>query len=702
MARPPSLISLRLLSSHLLLPTSHSSSTLLSFTHPIAFNRSFSFLRNPFIPSELRYFGGLSPIERNKGTKLSGRAPNQLRQFNLSPEIVEATLSHCPSDTIALSFFLWCGRQPDYFHCSTSFLQMIPVVGRLTDKFESVRGVISELESVGCCIKAQTFLLLLRIYWHGGMYRLALEAFDEMVIAGYVPNTFARNIVIDVLFKIGCVDLALEVLRKTQLPNFLTFNTAICNLCKLNDWLRVRDVLKVMVGYGFFPNNGTFLVVMNCFCKSGRLMESLQLLGLMITLGYRPSVTIWGILIDGFCRAGRVTFASQLLRKMINSGCRPNVVIYTSLLKGYFEIRRSNHVFEIMNDMESEGCIPDLVLYNVLIDCLCKVGRYDDAIEVFLSLPRKNLKPDSYTFCSLLAIVHSSEKFALLPELVRGMGVSADLVVCNSLLNVFCKAGFPLQAVDFYNDMVDRGFTPDNYSYAGLLNGLCRAGRIDDAVNVYHGIIINSSDLDPHVHTIVFDGLIKAGETHRGIRLFRKAIAENHSLDVFSYSVAIYGLFKGDRLGEACSLFSQMKEAGFFPNIFTYNIMLCGLCKVRDVGMVSKLLKDMVEAGIELDCISFNTLVGLLYKLNRFSSAFKLFIEMFNLGLKPNKATHALLAKGLYHAGKVDEASLYLKDYLEDTIFVDNTVSDFPSMQLAEILKDSVDLEAKIEKCHGV
>ncbi|KAJ8641357.1 hypothetical protein MRB53_018051 [Persea americana] len=365
MARPPSIISLRLLSSLLLLPTSHSSPSLLSFSHPIAFNSSFSFLRNPFIPSELRYFGRLSLTERNKGTKWSGRAPNQLRQFNLSPEIVEATLSHCPSDTIALSFFLWCGRQPDYFHCSTSFLQMIPVVGRLTDKFES--------------------------------------------------------------------------------------------------------------------------------------------------------------------------------------------------------------------------------------------------------------------------------------------------------------AGFPLQAVDFYNDMVDRGFTPDNYSYAGLLNGLCRAGRIDDAVNVYHGIIINSSDLDPHVHTIVFDGLIKAGETHRAIRLFRKAIAENHSLDVISYTVAICGLFRGDRLGEACSLFSQMKEAGFFPNIFTYNIMLCGLCKARDIGMVSKLLKDMVDAGVELDCISFNILVGLLYKLNRFSSAFKLFIEMFNLGLKPNKATHALLAKGLYHAGK-----------------------------------DSADLEAKIEKCHGV
>lgn len=589
----------------------------------------------------------------------------QRGKFILTPEIVEATLSRCPSDIIALSFFLWCGRQPNYFHCSKSFGQMIPVVGRLTNKFKSVNGILKELESIGCCRKAQTCLVLLRTYCYGGMHILALEAFDEMSIFGYVPNTFARNMIIDALFKIGRVDLALGVLNKTRFPNFLTFNIVIRNLCKLKNWLKVRDVLKAMVGFGFSPNYGTFSNVMNCFCKAGRLEETLQLLGLMITSGYCPSVMIWSVLIDGFCRAGKVGLASQLLGKMVESGCLPNVVTYTSLLKGYFGTEMFNEAFEMLNAMESKGCKPDLVLYNVLIDFFCKVGRYDVAIDVFHSLLKRNLKPDSCTFCSL-------REFALLPDLTRGVGVSADFVLCNSLLNIFSKAGFPMLTVNFYNDMIDRGFTPDGYSYAGLLNGLCQAGMLDDAVNVYHGIIVNNSGLDAHIHTIVFDGLIKAGDFHKAIRLFRKAVKENYSLDVVSYTVVIHGLFKGGRHGEACCLFSQMKEAGVFPNICTYNVMLCGLSMAKDVAAVKKLLKDMADAGIELDSISLNTILCLLSKVNHFRSGFQLFDEMCNMGLKPNKAACAKMALGLLDAGKVADASVLLKYYLEDIVSVDS------------------------------
>ena len=119
---------------------------------------------------------------------------------------------------------------------------------------------------------------------------------------------------------------------------------------------------------------------------------------------------------------------------MVKTSSSPNVVMYTTLIKGFKESKMVEDAFHVLNLMKSEGYAPDLVLCNVLIDCLSKVGRYDDVLDVFVSLQTQNMTPDSYTFCSLLSTVCLSKRFSLLPKLVHGLVIEADLVVCNALL----------------------------------------------------------------------------------------------------------------------------------------------------------------------------------------------------------------------------------------------------------------------------
>ncbi|OAY77899.1 putative pentatricopeptide repeat-containing protein [Ananas comosus] len=454
-------------------------------------------------------------------------------RLSLSPQIVDSTLSNCPSDTIALSFFLWCARQPDYFHDPRSFDRIVPVVRRLTDRFGSVPGIIEELESVGCPVKAQTFIILLRVYWRGNLYSSALEVFDEMGKWNFAPNTFARNIILDVLFRIGDIDAALKFLRGTQSPNFLTYNIVLSNLSKSGDWVGVWEVFKAIVKSGFRPNAGTFT--------------------------------------------------------------------------GLFRAQKHDKIVGLLDSMSSDDCNPDVVLYNVMMDCFSK--------------ERRNLKPDAYTISTLMSILRLSRKISLLPQLVPRVDVSFDLVLCNSVLSLLSKAGFPSQAVEFYGDIVDRGFKPDCYSYVGLLNSLCQIGRIDYAINVYLGILMNNPNVDPYVHTAILVGLIKNGKYYEAIRLFRRAVSENCLLDVVAFTNAIHGLFRASMYKEACDLFDQLKEFGVSPNTCTYNVMLRGFCKARDLNAVQLLLRDMELAEVEMDSISFNTIQFRCSTLNGNSKA---------------------------------------------------------------------------------
>ncbi|KAK3427864.1 hypothetical protein EUGRSUZ_F04004 [Eucalyptus grandis] len=560
------------------------------------------------LPSPAPASAPARPSIRRAHTTSSRENRRRIRRFPginkplLTPDVVRSTLSSCPSDLIALRFFLWCAEQPDYFHDRGSFDRMASVVARLGDRYGTVSRVVGELESIGCAIKPRTFLLLLRIYWHGGLYESVLETFEEMGRFGFAPNTFARNILMDVLFKIGRVDVALEVLKQTQVPNFLSFNIALCNLCKVDDLGKIRDVVRSMLKNGFYPNVATLEMVLNAFVKKCRLVEATQVLTLMITGGAAVSVNAWSMLINGFCRLQRFDMAVHLLEKMGESGCTPNVVTYTTLIKGF---------------MESE-----------MVNCALKILSVMDLSE-------RNLVPDSYTICSLLTTLCRLRKFSLMRKIVIGLDIEADLVLYNSLLSYYCKAGKPSLAVDLYDHMIDSGFTPDKYSFVGLLTGLCGAKRIGEAINVYNGIIRRGSDLDAHVHTTIINGLIKAGKCHQAIRFFRKAMEEKYEVDVVSYTVAIRGLFRGGRGHEVTALYDEMKGVGISPNTQVYNMMVSGFCKDKDAKMVTQILREMVDGRIVLSCNSYSRICSFLSRSSSSHLAFGLLIEMQDLGLFP-------------------------------------------------------------------
>ncbi|KAK8923940.1 Pentatricopeptide repeat-containing protein [Platanthera zijinensis] len=566
-----------------------------------------------------------SSSSRNNSPSISFRnlrpAPRHCCQPRLYPEIVDSTVSNCPSDALALSFFLWAARQPDYFHAAASFDRIVPAVLRITLRFGLVSRIVRHLETFGCPIRAQTFLVLLRVYWRAKKYRFALEVFDEMCRRNYKPGTFVTNIILDIQFRSGRFGEAMTIFGEAKSPNFITFNIVLRNLCESGDWIGVRDLLREMVWRGFFLNEGTFSVAMNCFCKAGRHSELLQLLAFMVVLGRQLSLTIWTILIDSLCRTGRVEMACENLRNMAETGCSPTVVTYTSLIRGLCEAQMLSEVVDILNIMCSNDCHPDIVLYNILIFYLLKSRRYDVAINILILLLQRKMEPDSYTLSSLAFVFFSLRKISLLFEFTAGLKFKDDLVLYNSLITGFCKAGLPSEALRLYNLMIIEGVIPDSFSYVGLLSSLCKLGRTEHAVHAYYEILRSNSNVDPYVHSAILDGLVKNRKYHSAIKLFREVVSKKFCIDVVSYTIAVHALSKGGRFEEACDLFEHMKHFGPVPNICTYNVIICGLQKRRDLDGTKKLLKEMIVTGINMDHISVNAIVHLLIKLGRSDSA---------------------------------------------------------------------------------
>ncbi|EEF45162.1 pentatricopeptide repeat-containing protein, putative [Ricinus communis] len=285
----------------------------------------------------------------------------------------------------SLRHFSSSSTQNNYFHSNQAFDHMVSVVVRLSNRYMTVRAIVRELESVGLVIKAHTFLLLLRIYWRGGMYSMVFETFEQMGRFGFEPNTFAHNVVMDVLFKIGQVDTGIKILKEMKSPNFLSYNIALTNLCKLNDLVKVKKALRIMLSKGYYPNVETFEMVLNCCCKLGRLVEACQLLAMMITVGISLSVSAWSILIDWLCRLNQPNMAFHLMERMVDSSCSPNVVTYTTLFKGFIESKMILRAFGILTAMQSK-------------DGLIISGKCYKAVSLFRRAIEENYQLDAVSY----------------------------------------------------------------------------------------------------------------------------------------------------------------------------------------------------------------------------------------------------------------------------------------------------------------
>ncbi|KAF8402307.1 hypothetical protein HHK36_013261 [Tetracentron sinense] len=305
------------------------------------------------------------------------------------------------------------------------------------------------------------------------MFSLVLEAFEEMISYGYTPNTFARNIIMDVLFKIGRVDAALKVLRETQFPNFLTFNIAICNLCKLNDLSGVQDVSKIMLRKGFYPNRETFLMILNCFCKEERLAESVQVLGLMISLGIPPSVTIWSILIDGFCRAGRLVLILMLT-------C-------TAIVDGLIKAGKFHRAIKLFREAVAGKFPIDVVSYTVAIHGLVKGGRVREACTLFSQMKEVRVVPNTYTCNIMLPGLCKLGDVKTFESILRDMtdaGIEQDCVTFNTIVAFVFKLHRYRSAFNLLIEMRDLGLMPNKAMYALLVNPVACAGEVDFCICV--------------------------------------------------------------------------------------------------------------------------------------------------------------------------------------------------------------------------
>ncbi|KAG7352728.1 PPR: pentatricopeptide repeat domain containing protein [Nitzschia inconspicua] len=188
----------------------------------------------------------------------------------------------------------------------------------------------------------------------------------------------------------------------------------------------------------------------------------------------------------------------------------------------------------------------DAVSYNTVIKALTNNGRYTEAIDVFYQMKRSGVKPDKYSYTSLVKAVLAQDGIEEFLYDMRDQGVTPDTMTFNTIIRCLCEQRNLSAARKVVTMMEEAGVSPDSWTYGYLMTGLTENGNPSAALT-----------------------------------LFETACSESRTVgmteNVFLYTTAMTAAAKIGDYTRALELLSRMKVLGIKPNLKTMTTLM-GAC----------------------------------------------------------------------------------------------------------------------------
>ncbi|XP_057825480.1 pentatricopeptide repeat-containing protein At1g08070, chloroplastic [Cryptomeria japonica] len=298
----------------------------------------------------------------------------------------------------------------------------------------------------------------------------------------------------------------------------------------------------------------------------------------------------------------------------------------------------------------------DVFSWNMMIGQYRRHGFPQQALTLFQQMQLSEARPDQFTFSTILpacADTKSLKNGRQIHGKVIRCGFQSDLIVMNTLMNMYAKCQSILKA----RQLFDRMPNANVISWNAMITGYAHNGALDEALS-----------------------------------LFDKMPQKN----VVSWTTIITGHAKYGFVEEGLDFFKQMQLAGVKPNPATFISILPACAEKGDVEKGMEIHKTIIESGLLSNVLVSNSLVDMYAKCRSIQKARKLFEKM----PRENVVSWNAMIVGYTRNGLVDESLEILKQMQLAGVKSDSStfVSILPACAKMEALELGMDIHSKIIK----
>eukprot|EP00249_Psilotum_nudum_P012827 c24006_g16_i1 orf=3-1022(+) len=220
--------------------------------------------------------------------------------------------------------------------------------------------------------------------------------------------------------------------------------------------------------------------VIAAYGQNGNVNEALLLLLQMQQKGMEPDSITFVSILTACTSLGALTEGKVIHANIIAAGLVRDVTVGNSLVNMYGKCKSVNDARRVFDEMR----IRNVVSWTVMIAAYCQNGHGKKALELFLQMQEGGVKPDNITYLTILdacaGLVALAEGKVIHASIVSS-GLESDVVVGNSLINMYGKCGSPLNARRVFEKMCLRNVV----SWTSVITAYGQNGNYKEALELF-------------------------------------------------------------------------------------------------------------------------------------------------------------------------------------------------------------------------
>eukprot|EP01018_Ginkgo_biloba_P013032 Gb_17734 [translate_table: standard] len=546
--------------------------------------------------------------------------------------------------------------------------------GRLKEALDTLHIMNQQGIKVG----SNTYVQLLRRCADMKSLANGKKVHAHLLEIGFEPNAFLENTLINMYVKCGSVFDALHVFDKMPERNVIAWTTMIAGYVQNGHAEAALKLFFRMRLEGVAPTEYTFNSIL-CGCASlAVLSQGKQVHALIIKDGFDSDVGVGSALIDMYAKCKSIENARQMFDKMLER----DLVTWTAIITGYSQNGHNKVALEFFCQMRREGIKPNLFTFGSVLRACASLAHLEQVhVHVIKSGVELNVRAgsplaDSYARCGTM-----ENALCVFNKISQHNVVSWTAMIAG-----YARNGQEVESLRFFCQMQQAGVKPNQFTIASVLGACASLAALQQGKQAHAHIIKSKFQSDVRVQNALVTMYAKCGITKNAFQVFDKMPER----DTVSWSAMVAGCAQNGHDEESLKILCQMLRTGIQPNQFTFASALgaCGSMAALEQGkqLHAAIIKNECELAIcvenalvtmysecgsiedahivfkkksERDVVSWNVMISAYAQHGLGKEVLQMFEEMCQSGTKPDNITLIAILSACSHVGLVDEGCRY-------------------------------------------
>ncbi|KAH7295740.1 hypothetical protein KP509_27G063600 [Ceratopteris richardii] len=312
-------------------------------------------------------------------------------------------------------------------------------------------------------------------------------------------------------------------------------------------------------------------------------------------LHYR-NVYSWTSLLVGYIQNGKLLDALHLYEKMQEEGVPPNSYTLVALVKvcTFLSDWAKGRIYH--KEIVQRGFETEVVVGSTLIDMYSKHGSLDEAQNVFNKLSRRNVVAWSALTAAYVEFGEGLKALKCFEQMLID-GVIPNSVTFITILKACSSAGLMKTGQEMHSETVEKGFEKELYVANTLIDMYSKGGFLLDARNVFDKLLIR----DVSSWNVMIQGYSMNQKYYSALQLFGSMQEVNVTPDVLTFSCVLNACSRANLFISGQQIFKMMRETHkIIPSADHINCIVDLLARAGHLSEAEKLVNSSpVISGLD-------------------------------------------------------------------------------------------------------